>query len=172
VGAVVFVEHWIFPLLGWNRFWAARKGLIINLPALVAWWGSLAAALAIHQLGWMHLFFLPVPVWCLTASIYIILSAVSGARQALPALAEDSPTDVRSVAAQATAGPSPMRSAAYYLFGIPALLSLMAMIWLGVATFRGSISPEDLKFHLIAATAIYYAAGIPWLYYREKMRRS
>ena len=30
MGAIVVLEHWLFPRLGWNRFWAARKGLLIN----------------------------------------------------------------------------------------------------------------------------------------------
>ena len=58
---------------------------------------------------------------------------------------------------------------AYYLFGIVALLSLVAMLALAIAAFKESITKADLQGYLIPATAIYYLTSIPWLYYREKL---
>ena len=58
---------------------------------------------------------------------------------------------------------------AYYLFGIIALLSLLAMLALAIAAFKESITKADLQHYLIPATAIYYLTSIPWLYYREKL---
>ena len=70
VGAIVFVEHWIFPRIGFTQFWASRKGLVVSWPALVAWLGSVALAVVAWQSGWIHLFFLALPVWLLTAVVY------------------------------------------------------------------------------------------------------
>jgi len=169
VGAIVVVEHWLFPLLGWSRFWAARRGLLFNVPALIAWWGSLLIALGIWELGWMHLFFLPIPVWFLTATFYIILSALSGARQSLPPLGEDLPAASTATASHVAFYMSARQKIAYYLFGVIALLSLVAMVTLAVAVFKGSLAMEDLKSYLIFTTAIYYLTSIPWLFYREKL---
>jgi cytosine permease len=170
VGAIVVVEHWLFPRLGWSRFWAARRGLIFNAPALIAWWGSLLIALWLQQMGWMHQFFLPLPVWFLTATFYILLSAISGARQQLPPLPEDLPVGSPEIAPRAATCTQTMRNTPYWLLGGLALLSLFAMIVLALAVFRGSIAIEDLRRYLVFTTAIYFLTSIPWLYYREKMR--
>ena len=169
VGAIVFVEHWLFPWLGWNRFWAARRGLLFNMPALIAWWGSLLIALGIWEMGWMHLFFLPIPVWFLTAGFYIVLSALSGARQSLPPLPADVPATSAATVPPALFCMSKTQKIAYYILGIIALLSLLAMLALAIAAFKEIIAKADLRRYLIPATAIYYLTSIPWLYYREKL---
>ena len=170
VGAIVVVEHWVFPWLGWSRFWAARRGLIFNIPALIAWWGSLLIALGIWQLGWMHEFFLPIPVWFLTAGIYILLAGINGARQSLPPLPDDLPASAPVAPPNAVSIAPPMRTAAYYLLGVPALLSLVAMLILAIEVFRGNMVVKDLRDYLVFTTVIYYLTSIPWIYFREKMR--
>ena len=170
VGAIVVVEHWLFPILGFNQYWAARRKLMFNVPALVAWWGSLLFALFIWKMGWLHEFFLPIPVWFLTAGIYIVLSAFSGARQSLPPLPDDTPAIVPATAPHAASSASAMQSATYYLFGVPALLSLAVMLVLAFCVFRGSVAVEDLKSYLVYTTVVYYFTSIPWMYYREKSR--
>ena len=84
MGTIVVMEHWLFPRLGWNRFWAARRGLLINVPAMVAWIGSVVAGLAASYLGWIHLFFVFVPVWILAAITYVVLAGLCGARGTIP----------------------------------------------------------------------------------------
>ena len=39
VGTIVVLEHWVFPRIGLTLSWTARKGLLLNWPALVAWLG-------------------------------------------------------------------------------------------------------------------------------------
>ncbi len=169
VGSIVFVEHWIFPLLRWNRFWASRCGLHFNVPALIAWWGSLLAALGIWEMGWLHEFFLPIPVWFLTAGIYIVLAGLSGARRLLPALPDDSPAVSSATESAAVFRMSETQKIIYYICGAVALLCLLAMLAFAFATFKGSITTDNLKNYLIPATAMYYLTSIPWLYYREKL---
>ena len=84
MGTIVCVEHWLFPRLGWSRFWAARKGLLINWPAMIAWIGSVVVGLAATYLGWIHLFFVFIPVWALAAVAYVMLAGMFGARETLP----------------------------------------------------------------------------------------
>ncbi len=88
VGVIVFVEHWIFPKIGLTRYWAARKKLIFNWPALSSWFIAIAAALFLERTGRLHLFFLFIPTWLLTAVLYTLFSAVAGAREQLPELVE------------------------------------------------------------------------------------
>jgi cytosine permease len=88
VGAIVVVEHWIFPRIGYTQFWSAKKGQALNAPALIAWVVAVGVALLCWKLGWVHIFFLALPVWILTAVLYILLAASSGARESLPELVE------------------------------------------------------------------------------------
>lgn len=37
VGAIVVMEHWIFPRIGFTQYWSARKRQLLNRPALVSW---------------------------------------------------------------------------------------------------------------------------------------
>jgi len=109
VGAIVVAEHWIFPRIGFERFWSTRKGQVLNRPALAAWAISLAAALVCWQAealgGWLsenvheslsavaaihvHLFYLAGPVWVLTVVLYLVFSAMAGAAGSLPELSEE-----------------------------------------------------------------------------------
>ena len=50
VGAIVFVEHWIFPRIGFTRYWVSRKRLFVSWPALISW-GVAIAALWLERSG-------------------------------------------------------------------------------------------------------------------------
>jgi NCS1 family nucleobase:cation symporter-1 len=79
IGAIVFVEHYLFPKLGLQRYWLLTSGRSVNWPALVTWFGAVAIACAINYAGLMHLFFIPLPLWFFTAVVYTALAAVAGA---------------------------------------------------------------------------------------------
>lgn len=79
VGAIVVVEHWVFPRMGLQRYWFSRTGRLVNWPAVIAWGAAILAACYLHFSGALHLFFLAAPIWLLTAVLYILLAA-RGAR--------------------------------------------------------------------------------------------
>jgi NCS1 family nucleobase:cation symporter-1 len=79
IGAIVFVEHYLFPRIGLQRYWWQASGRSVNWPALVAWFGAVALACAINFAGLMHLFFIPLPMWFFTAVVYTALAAWAGA---------------------------------------------------------------------------------------------
>jgi NCS1 family nucleobase:cation symporter-1 len=81
VGAIVFVEHWVFPRIGLTQFWASRRGLTFSWPALAAWFLALALGAWLWRSGTLHLFFLAVPVWLATAVLYVTFAALAGARE-------------------------------------------------------------------------------------------
>ncbi|HUT45491.1 MAG TPA: hypothetical protein VMX36_04365 [Sedimentisphaerales bacterium] len=81
VGAIVFIEHWIFPRIGFTQFWVSKKKLLVNWPALASWGIAMLAALILERTGTIHLFFLFVPVWLLTSVLYIIFASMAGARE-------------------------------------------------------------------------------------------
>jgi NCS1 family nucleobase:cation symporter-1 len=175
VGAIVFVEHWVFPRIGFTRFWASRRGLAVSWPALVAWLGSVALAVVAWQYGWAHLFFLALPVWILTAVVYVALSAVAGAREPLPAEAAAPPAaPAVSGAASATGSPSP-RTAAWTASGLVALATLATLLVLPFWVFAADAGawPSRLatfKSVALALTAVYFVAGLLWMSENEKRR--
>jgi NCS1 family nucleobase:cation symporter-1 len=174
VGAIVFVEHWVFPRIGFTQFWASRKGLIVSWPALVAWLGPVALAVAAWQGGWIHLFFLALPVWLLTAVVYTALSAVAGAREALPA--EHQPAaPVLPARALATDPPRP-RTAAWTAAGAVTLATLVALLVLPFWVFASAAGEWESRLAIfktiaLALTVAYFVAGVAWMNENEKRRR-
>jgi cytosine permease len=175
VGAIVVVEHWIFPRIGFTQFWASRKGLTVNWPALVAWLGSVALAVVAWQSGWIHLFFLALPVWILTAVVYTALSAVAGARGPLAAETTAAPV----AAPTAPMAPSPVppapRTAAWTASGLVTLATLVALLVLPLWVFvagPGEWESRLASFKTLAAavTVLYFVAGTLWMNENEKRR--
>jgi NCS1 family nucleobase:cation symporter-1 len=175
VGAIVFVEHWIFPRIGFKRFWASRKGLVVSWPALASWLGSVALAVVAWQGGYVHLFFLALPVWLLTATLYTALSAVAGARE--PAQTEEVAAAPRVAAAPAPTSPSPPapRTATWTAAGLVALATLGALValpfWVSAATGSEWASRlASFKALAVGITAVYLVAGTAWMNENEKRR--
>ena len=83
IAAVVFVEHWIFPRIGFRRYWFAGSRRVVNWPALAAWVISVGVCLGLwwqSQSSPALEIFAPVPGWLLTAILYTALASASGAR--------------------------------------------------------------------------------------------
>jgi NCS1 family nucleobase:cation symporter-1 len=176
VGAIVFVEHWVFPRIGLTRFWASRKGLVVSWPALVAWLGSVGLAVVAWQGGFVHLFFLALPVWLLTAIVYTVLSALAGAREALPA--EEPPERAPAAAAPGSGGrvePPAPRTPAWAATGLVTLATLLTLLVLPFWVFAsgpGEWEPRLSTFKTVAAalTFVYFVAGVAWMRENEKRR--
>jgi hypothetical protein len=74
VGAVVFTEHWIFPLLKIERYRAEKRGWAFNWAVLGVWAGTLAVCFLLP----VHLFFKWLPGWFIAAGSYTALMALPG----------------------------------------------------------------------------------------------
>jgi cytosine permease len=177
VGAIVVVEHWVFPRLGWTQYWASRKGLLLNWPALTAWGIALLVALVCWQTGAIHLFFLAAPVWLLTAAVYLVLAALAGARQPLPELPMESPTasssppPVRSGSAGRDCQPARWRDIVYCISGVSAAICLCLCLVLPLFVFFSSYAGAEvhrpnrelLNGFLTWVTLVYFISSVVWL---------
>jgi cytosine permease len=182
IGAIVVTEHWIFPRIGLTQFWNARKGNLVNWPALVSWLTAvaLAAACWVSQVFFereiIHPFFLVVPVWIITTVLYTVLAAMAGARQTLPELEDEPQTDRLPAPAPsdatvaAPAGLSPAQSRLYWFSGILAVACLAMIVGFAWAVFSHVMLPEEYRQHLLYLTLAYFAAAVVWL--RQRNRRS
>lgn len=81
VGAIVFMEHFVFPRLGLTRYWAYYRNLITSKPAIIAWMGGLALGFGLNALDVMSFYYLFIPAWFFTAIIYTLMALKSGARE-------------------------------------------------------------------------------------------
>ena len=72
IGAVVFAEHWLFPLFKLEQYRAEKYGLAFNWRALVVWFGTLAACFFMP----IHLFFRWLPGYFIALVSYLLLSAI------------------------------------------------------------------------------------------------
>jgi NCS1 family nucleobase:cation symporter-1 len=79
IGAIVFVEHHLFPRIGLQRYWLQTAGRSLNWPAVVTWFGAVAIACLANFAGLVHLFFIPLPLWFFAAATYTVLAALAGA---------------------------------------------------------------------------------------------
>jgi cytosine permease len=76
IGAIVFAEHWIFPLLKIEQYQAEKRGWAFNWAALAVWFGTLAVAFALP----IHLYFRWLPGWFIALTAYTGLMAARRAK--------------------------------------------------------------------------------------------
>ncbi len=182
VGAIVVVEHWIFPLVGLKRYWSARKGQLVNWPALIAWLAALLFALYCWYFDVLHLFFLAAPVWVITAVLYMVLAAFAGAAGKLPELeAETAEGDESSGPSDVPGRGRPSGGRVQLYFWLLALACLLSIVLFSYCIFAGYLAHDAVFFrvrgykityfrYLTIATVVYFVAGIIWMNLRERVR--
>jgi len=182
VGAIVFTEHWIFPLIGFTRYWVSYKKLTVSWPAVATWAIGVAVALLLERTGILHLFYLLVPIWILSMALYIIFASMAGAREKFDEpLKEQTAADIASqqpvtqegssalAGENATAAPDIV----LLLSRIAAVGSLLACLALPLWVYFSK--PENyernfaaFKTILIWPTVIYFISGTIWAVKRNK----
>jgi NCS1 family nucleobase:cation symporter-1 len=171
-GAIVLTEHWIFPRIGFTRYWASYRKVLLNWPAMLAWIAAIGVGFALERAGILHLFYLFVPVYTLTAVLYIALASVAGAKDKY-AGAELQPTPSSRSGMSTPAAAAKPGGSAVWTTGAVALAALLVCLaapisfamdgWDGFA-----VRHEPLKLTLAAATLVYFVFGI--VFYRLRSR--
>ena len=72
IGAIVFTEHWIFPIIRVEQYMAEKRGWTFNWAVLAVWLGTLAVCFLLP----IHLYFKWLPGWFIAAASYTVLMAV------------------------------------------------------------------------------------------------
>lgn len=191
IGAVIVVEHWVFPRLGLRQYWTQARGLFVNGPALVAWLTVLVLAFPIEDftgsrlrapmdLAGVHLYFRWLPGWFIAAGLYIVLCYLwpSSAR-GLPAGQADPDRRYLDLPATTAHGARPVRPLTPVLKGFLAvsILALIVTILLPIRVLTGGSQPAVYeanmawyKSWLLAATIVYFIAATYYVSRREAMR--
>ena len=182
-GAIVMAEHWLFPRIGLNRYWAHHRDLILNWPALLAWIGGMTLALGLYLTDTLHLFFLFLPVYVLTVVLYIVLASVAGARSQInqsmgdETESEEHPRtdDDQQEANESETASRRHRAAAFWISGPFALAALIVCAAFAVHVYLAT--PSDyadrlawFKGWLIVPTLVYFVAATYWQVQRMRSR--
>jgi hypothetical protein len=74
MGAVVFVDFWLFRKLGLRSYYAEATGVKINWAAGLTWFITLGVCTWLVMSGHAQIFFVSLPGWFVAAILYIVLS--------------------------------------------------------------------------------------------------
>ena len=74
MGAVIFVDFWLFPKLGLRSYLAEAAGLRFNWAAGLTWFVTLGVCSWLVLSGRTQIFFVSLPGWFIAAVLYIVLS--------------------------------------------------------------------------------------------------
>ena len=157
VGAICLVEHWLFPRIGFVRYWNLYRRRRINPAALCAWLVSSAVAVAGLICGWMHPFFLFLPTFLAAAVAYVIFAWAFGAAKPVPG---DVRREVDAVEARiaelaesedAASQATPRRTSSRrrsYMAG-----AALFLVWLAICAV---VYPQHFKIASIVLSACYF----------------
>ncbi|PTY08173.1 hypothetical protein DB347_00880 [Opitutaceae bacterium EW11] len=84
MGAVIFVDFWLFRRLRLRSYYAEASGDAFNWAAAGAWIISLGVCTWLVVTGKTELFFVSLPGWFIAAALYIVLSKLYQKRQYAP----------------------------------------------------------------------------------------
>ena len=77
MGAVIFVDFWLFKKLGLTPYYAEASGTRFNWAAAIAWFATLGVATWLVQTGRTQIFFVSLPGWFIAAALYLGLSKLT-----------------------------------------------------------------------------------------------
>lgn len=171
VGAIVFVEHWLFPRFGFRQYWFSTTGKSISWPALGAWMTSVGIALGLWFSETLHEFFIAIPLWFVAAALYTVFSAVAGAKTAGPNDVGESQPVRRTP--QSDVPLEPVRPPWLRVVGLVALLSLLVafVLPLWIVSCENSLYESRLPIYhkwLGTASVIHLATIAVWVLVGER----
>jgi NCS1 family nucleobase:cation symporter-1 len=177
VGAVIVTEHWIFPRIGFTRYWSHYRKNTTNFAAVITWVVSLLLALYLERSGTLHLFFLLTPIWLFATLLYIGLASVMGARGSYSEAEDmeaaekqrqmDEKAFLENDSAKAAETSAKNTNTSFLIARLTAFLSLLACAAMSVQVYLGG----DLNWFrtwLIVPTLIYFGSATVWIRQKEK----
>ena len=168
VGAVIVAEHWIFPRIGFTRYWSKYKGNTTNYAAIITWLISLAVSYLLETSDTLHLFFILIPIWIFATLLYCGLAYAMGAKKTYSdqAVAESAEAERKSIEAaylkkfESNKGSQqkeslPMMTRAAFMVSY---LALFICAFLGIFSYVNQ-DIELVRTWLIVPTLIYFVTA-------------
>ena len=187
IGAIVLVEHWIFPRFGLSGSRVAGGTLLANWTALATWFIVIIMAFFLWQAEILHLFFLFIPVWFATVVLYIVLvglfdsgklSSVFKAKrrtESFPGKDSDAPNDQVKTDNTSIHRKGGRLQIWFWISGIITIVVLFLCLVLPIRVFIGEINDYSnhlvlMKTRLFWLSLIYFISGTIWVILKEKHR--
>ncbi len=176
VGAIITTEHWVFPKIGFTRYWAGHTNKIVNIPAAMTWIAAIALASYLWKSGTMHLFFLFIPIWIFTVVAYIVFAGLMGAKKA--SASEHTDSQIEQPGPESVSRTNSDESKKPFSQHISAVVTVIALLACLVLPMMVCLAkPEDyqdtwtwFKKVLIVPTIIYFVVGTYWKMNQEKQK--
>lgn len=172
IGSIVLTEHWIFPKIGYTRYWSTYKNYKINPAALLAWLISLVFVVVMTKLNIIHSYFLFLPTYIIASISYIVLAGLLGAKEDYSKeemvekqVQEELLKLVEEEAKEENIDKKESKTAtvlSYCSYGI-----LVAISMLSVMVFKSTIDVSIYKIYILMLTFIYFILGATVVYIRN-----
>ncbi|MGL6202648.1 MAG: purine-cytosine permease family protein [Lachnospiraceae bacterium] len=166
VGAICTTEHYIFPRIGYARYWSMFSQKKINWAAVITWIGSVIFAFSILASGLIHKNFIFIFEYILAVVGYIILAGLMGARkdyrkeeeqeekfqaglkEFVNQQAEPESSEEQGFSTGKTKVANILAIVSYVLLGVIVIISIF--------TFTGALSIQAFKLSTVIVTVIYF----------------
>lgn len=166
MGAVCITEHFIFPKIGFTKYWNMYKKNNINWPALVAWGSSLVffIIMLITRPAGFHQNFWFIPCFLIATILYIVLAGAAGAKKKYTK--EEKEEMEYEHALQEYVNEQHSKDVKFVpnlpskIFNYVSWISLAVMIILGAIYFAGAIPDETIHNYIGMCTLVYFIAII------------
>lgn len=80
VGAMCIAEEFLFPKIGYTKYWSMYKEQNINIPAMVTWGISILFVVTMLKTELLNRYFIFMPTWILAIVLYTVLAGIFGAK--------------------------------------------------------------------------------------------
>lgn len=179
IGAIALTEHWIFPKIGYTRYWSNYKNMKVNYAVLLSWGISLVFVVACTVLNLIHSYFLWLPTYILASVSYIVLAGMMGAKEdytdkvkfdkevqseLIKIVDEDADKETSNIELDKTLS-------SYKLHKLIQVISYSLLVVISVMSvfvFKGNLDVNIFKTYAFVLTLIYFIAGSTSVYLKQK----
>lgn len=164
MGAVCITEHFIFPKIGYTRYWNLYRKNDINWAALIAWGLSLAFFIVMLVTQPIHQNFWFIPTFLIAVISYILLAGAMGAKEVYPEEEREELAYEKAlqeyVDEQIPAPTKEQLPAVAKAFSWIGYAALAVMVVVGCVCFMDGIAIETMKTAEFALTIVYFVCAL------------
>lgn len=174
MGAICITEHFIFPKIGYTRYWNLYKKSSLNWAALISWGLSLLFFITMLITRPIHQNFWFIPTFIIAMVSYIILAGLMGAKGDYKAEEKEEMEYEAAlqdyVNSQEEEIPKEEKTTSTRILGCLGYVALACMLVTGCVFWTGAISAELLKTLETGFTAAYFVFVIIKTYLERSVK--